>query len=217
MFVLTFPSSLPFYFPKYHALASAAIQPPAQRQKHTIFFHLYLFTWVLLVLSTVGITKLHPPLGSGYLFTTWNIAVAIACVLVAAESLVLTFLGSTPSTMADLDTNQRNQPEDGLNPGFSRPFAGPDERTPLIPRNEDGRHGHDGNLLPSLQDLFGEEDERETGSLATWWWIPQFLVSVPAPIILFAHVAMITLDGMAQTLADGSSPWDGELNQPCLS
>lgn len=206
MFVLTFPSSVPFYSPTYHALALAATQ--AQRQKHTIFFHLYILTWIFLVLATVGITKLQPPLGSGYLITMWNIAAAIACILVVIESFVLSSIGFRPPTVG-LDTEYRNQAEGGSNTAFIRPSISSDERTPLISRNYTERHGHDGSLLPSLQDLSGEADEKETAPLATWWWIPQFFVSVPVPIILFAHVAMVVLDGMAQTLADGSSPWDG--------
>jgi hypothetical protein len=209
MFVLTFPSSLPFYLPKFHALASVAIQPPAQRQKYTIFLHLYVFTWIFLVLSTVGITNLHPPVGGGYLFTAWNIAVAIACMLVAVESLILASLGVRPPTVAGLNTERPNQAEGGSNTRPGRSLGWPDERTPLILHDGAERSGHDGSLLPSLKDLHGEEDENETGTLATWWWIPQFLISVPVPIILFAHVAMIVLDGMAQTLSDGPSPWDG--------
>jgi hypothetical protein len=209
MFVLTFPSSLPFSFPKYQVLVSVATQPPAQRQKHTIFLHLYISTWILLVFSTVGITQFRPPVGGGYLFTTWNIAVAIACMLVSVESVVLTSLGFKPPTVAGLDTELHNQSDEGSITRPRRSLGWPDdERTPLIPRDSAERRGHEGNLLPSLQDLSGEEDEKEA-SLATWWWIPQFLVSVPVPIILFAHVTTIVLDGMVQTLADGSSPWDG--------
>src|SRR5258708_39618626 len=132
MFVLTFPSSLPFYFPKYHVLASVAIQPTAQRQKHTIFFHLYIFTWILLVLSTVGITELRPAVGGGYLFTTWNIAVGIACMLVAVESVILTSLGTRPPVVAGLGTQQRNPSEEGSNSRPGRSLRLPAERTPLI-------------------------------------------------------------------------------------
>lgn len=190
-------------------MASVAIQPPAQRQKHTVFFHLYILTWILLVLSTVGITELHPPLGSGYLFTIWNIAAAIACLLVSVESVVLTSLGFRPPTVASLDTEQHNRSGGGSSRFRSSGLS--DERTPLIPRDGAETHGHDGSLLPSLNDLFsGAEDEKETGPLATWWWIPQFLVSVPLPITLFAHVTTVVLDGMSQTLSDGPSPWDGK-------
>ena len=52
-FVLKFPTSLPFYSSKFISMA------PSQ-DKHVTFLHLYLFTWILLVLSTVGITSLKP-------------------------------------------------------------------------------------------------------------------------------------------------------------
>jgi hypothetical protein len=49
------------------------------------------------------------------------------------------------------------------------------------------------------------KDKGEVEKLAeTWWWIPQFIISVPLPVILFAQVTMLVLDAMSQTLSDGS-------------
>lgn len=49
------------------------------------------------------------------------------------------------------------------------------------------------------------KDKGEVEKLAeTWWWIPQFIISVPLPVILFAQVTMLVVDAMSQTLSDGS-------------
>ena len=208
MFVLTLPSSSPSRHPKHRGA-----QTSAQDQKYTIFIHLYVFTWILLVLSTVGITTLRPSVGSGYLFSAWNTAVAAACLLAVIERIVLTSLGFHAATPPHPDLGEYEELE-GAESGsqhFDRSYTrlgNTDERTPLIPR--DGAEVHDANLLPSLRELSGEEeDSGGAGMLATWWWIPQFLVSVPVPVALFAHVTMLVLDGTSQTLADGPSPWLG--------
>ena len=209
-FVLTLPSSLPFYHSKYWFQPSPTAIQPAQQQKYSIFISLYIFTWILLVFSTLGITKLRPGVGGGYLFSAWNICVAAACILVAVEGIILTSLGYESPKVIDEDGRQ---PEDLLESNRLGPdhrhsaLADSDERTPLLSR--DNAAAYDTSLLPSSKDLSGGEDGG-AGTLATWWWIPQFLVSVPIPVTLFAHVTMMVLDGMAQTLADGPSPWTGK-------
>lgn len=37
------------------------------------------------------------------------------------------------------------------------------------------------------------------------WWLLQFIFIVPAPVIMLAHIANMTLDATSQTLADGNS------------
>lgn len=37
------------------------------------------------------------------------------------------------------------------------------------------------------------------------WWIVQMLIVVPIPVMLVAHIGVILVDSMAQTLADGGS------------
>lgn len=209
-FVLTLPSSLPFYHSKYWFQPSPAAIQPAQQQKYSIFVNLYIFTWILLVFSTLGITKLRPGVGGGYLFSAWNICVAVACILLAVESIVFTSLGYESPKVIDEDGRQHEDLLESNRPGHDhshRHGADSDERTPLLAR--DNAAGYDTSLLPSSKDLSGGEDGG-AGTLATWCWIPQFLVSVPLPVTLFAHVTMIVLDGMAQTLADGPSPWTGK-------
>lgn len=214
-FVITLPSSLPFRHIKHQQLRPGT-PSSTQDQKYTIFIHLYIFTWVLLVLSTVGITTLHPSVGSGYLITVWNTGVATACLLVVIERIILTYLGLYTATPANPIVGVYEELERAASNAqhFDHSYARTgniDERTPLIPRENVDEN--DASLLPSLRDLSGEEDvSGGGGTLATWWWIPQFLVSVPVPVVLFAHTIMLVLDGTSQTLADGSSPYIGKVS-----
>jgi len=203
MFILTLPSSLPFYHPKGQPTPNHFILPPAQQLKHTLFFHLYIFTWILLVLSTLGITKVHPGIGGGYIISAWNACVALACVVCAIEGLI----GSKTDRdedEAEYDAmNVEEEFEGEVHPHRSHRVA--NERTPLIARvseedlpssaQEHHRHLHSSHF--------------SGGGLGTWWWIPQFVISVPVPVILVGHAAMLLLDAMTQSLADGASAWSG--------
>ncbi|KDR69787.1 hypothetical protein GALMADRAFT_160277 [Galerina marginata CBS 339.88] len=196
VFTLTLPSSLPFYHPKHDPAPNHWLLRPAQQQKHTIFFHLYFFTWVLLVLSTVGITQLHPGLGSGYLVSAWNACVGVGCVIGAIEGLVTSPYWKVREEYDELEGDEGDE-DRGLPHRSHRHVEDADESTPLILRENEAAHPR------HLAHVPGEEG----GGLATWWWIPQFLVSVPFPVILLGHVTMLVLDGMSQTLADGASAW----------
>jgi hypothetical protein len=154
---------------------------------------------MLLVLATVGITRLNPGLGGGYLISIWSLCVGVGCLLVSIEALV------SPSTWR---SNQYEELEGDVEGEGSMPRrslrhvegADADERTPLILR-EDEAHMRSGDVHGKV--------EGDVEPLSTWWWIPQFLVSVPIPVILFGHVTMLLLDSMPQTLSDGASPWNG--------
>ena len=173
---------------------------PAVQQKHTIFFHLYTFSWILLVLATLGITQLHPGLGGGYLVSIWSACIGVACILSSFEGLVSSPAWKVEEEVEDLEGEEESadrrrshlHPED------------PSETTPLIWRGqESGHHNH------HHHQIHVHDEEVEGGGLRTWWWIPQFLVSVPVPIILLGHVTMLLLDAVPQTLSDGASAWGG--------
>lgn len=160
---------------------------PAQ-DKNVTFLHLYLFTWVLLVLCTVGITSLRPGLSGGYLMSAWNTCVGLAIVMAGVADVVAA--GHEERRVVDNEAYEELEGEIANDRDGEHPE--PDESTPLIqyPASNRQRLGR---------------DKGETESLAeTWWWIPQFIISVPLPVILFAQVTMLLLDAMSQTLADGS-------------
>lgn len=195
MFVLTLPSSLPFYKAKVHPTLNHWVLHPAVQQKHTIFFHLYVFSWILLVLATLGITQLHPGLGGGYLVSIWSACLGVACILGSIEGLV-----SSPAWKVAEEPEDLEGEEESADPRRShRSPEDTNETTPLIWREHEGaRHHHR---------IHVHDEEVEGGGLRTWWWVPQFLISVPIPVILLGHVTMLLLDSVPQTLADGASAW----------
>jgi hypothetical protein len=155
---------------------------------------------MLLVLATLGITRLKPGLGGGYLISIWSLCAGVGCLLVGIEAL------GSPSTGR---SNGYEELEGGVEREGSIPHrshrhvedADANETTPLISREGEGH-------TPRGGDVHGKV-EGDFEPLSTWWWIPQFLLSVPIPIILFGHVTVLLLDSMPQTLADGGSPWNG--------
>ena len=131
----------------------------------------------------------------------------VGCLLVAIEALV------SPSAQRSTEYEELEGGVEGEGSITRRPHrhvevADADERTPLLSREDEDTRGDD--VHPKV--------EEDVESLSTWWWIPQFLLSVPIPIILFGHVTMLLLDSMPQTLSDGASPWNGKyfgLNYSC--
>ena len=168
-----------------------SISTPPVQDKRVVFLHLYLFTWVLLVLTTVGITSLKPGLGGGYLMSAWNTCVGLAVVIAGVADVVAA--GHEERRVVDHGTYEELEGENGNESDGEHPE--PDESTPFI--------RYPAQSSSNRQRL--RKDKGETESLTeTWWWIPQFIVSVPLPVILFAQVAMLLLDAMSQTLSDGS-------------
>lgn len=205
VFILTFPSSLPFYHAKGNHNPSHFLLKPAQQQKHTIFLHLYTFTWILLVLATLGITKLDPGLGGGYLISAWNFCVGSSLIIGVIEGLVT----SAAWKGHDEDEELPGEEVEGDLPRRShRHVEDADESTPLLWRENEG-----GDSSGQVQHQHAQpkaEEEGGAGTLASWWWIPQFLISVPFPVILWGHVTMLLLDAVPQTMTDGASPWSGQ-------
>ena len=218
--LLTFPSSLPFVdLPGFSAQSS--LLPHPQQEKQTIFFHLYAFTWLLLVLSTVGITRVQPGIGGGYLFSVWNALVAVSCVFVGIEGLLTpTEAQNVPEELPveELSGDEGEEYDNGIPRGSHRNVEDANEVTPLIWR--EGREGTARSarrILSPVELGHAEEETEAEGSaartLATWWWILQFVVSVPIPVVLFGQVTMLLLDSVPQTLADGGS---ARLGEECL-
>ncbi|KAF9476651.1 hypothetical protein BDN70DRAFT_995500 [Pholiota conissans] len=206
--VLTLPSSLPFFHPKSSPAPSTSHLRPAQQQKQTLFFHLYAFTWILLLLGTLGITLVHPGIGGGYLVSAWNACVGIACALTVLEGL---FTSAKDKKTTEEDDGDEYD-ELTLNEGDSGAPRGrredADESTPLIWREQQQHRAVGSSRTGHHFGARGEEAVgKDGGGLATCWWIAQFLVSVPVPVILFGQIATLLLDSVPQTLADGGAPW----------
>ncbi|PPQ79482.1 hypothetical protein CVT24_010158, partial [Panaeolus cyanescens] len=192
-----------------------------QQSKHITFNALYIFTWILLVFSTLGITKLNPSLASGYLVSIWNAGVGLACVLCALESGVEVVRRARRGEQDDdeeeyeeLEGEEGRQAHHPLlrHQHQQRPARrSDDERGPLI-RNDSAPlpgpsrhayHAYDSAHVHGHSHSYVSMGSREKEGLSTVWWIPQFLVSVPIVVILFGSVGMVVLDGVNQGIVDG--------------
>lgn len=124
--------------------------------------------------------------------SAWNTCVGLAFVMEGVADVVAA--GHEEPRVVDNETYEELEGENATERDGEHPE--PDESTPLIQYPAQSS---------SNRQRFGR-DKGETESLAeTWWWIPQFIISVPLPVILFAQVTMLLFDAMSQTLSDSSS------------
>ncbi|KAK0465552.1 putative zinc metalloprotease [Desarmillaria tabescens] len=149
-----------------------------EQQKQTVLLQMYFLTWVFLLLATIAISKAS--IGGVYFVTGWNALVFLACCVGCVEGM-LGAEGTTPFLVFVTQPTPLAEEEQGV-------MEAPTETTPLIPRTR-----HDVHVV-------GQE---ETGAIG--WWILQMLIVVPVPVISVAHIAVIMLSAMPQTLSDGSS------------
>lgn len=147
----------------------------------------------------------------------WNALVAVSCVFVGIEGLLTpTEAQNIPEELLveELSGDEAEEYDNGIPRGSHRNVEDANEVTPLIWR--EGREGTARSARRILSPVEGqiEEQVEAEGSaartLATWWWILQFVVSVPIPVVLFGQVTMLLLDSVPQTLADGGSARLGE-------
>ena len=123
--------------------------------------------------------------------SAWNTCVGLAFVLAGVAEVV----AARHEERRSVDDESYEELEGENVNERDREHPEPDESTPLIQYPAQS----------SSNQRLGR-DKREVEKLAeTWWWILQFIISVPLPVILFAQVTMLVLDAMSQTLPDGSS------------
>jgi uncharacterized integral membrane protein len=158
-----------------------------EREKHTLLIQVYIFTWILLLFSTIAVARAK--VGGLYVVTVWNTGVWIACLLAAVEGMMLPvphggprvrFHNAHPHHHHELEDQDADDDED--NQDRRQP---PTEATPLI--------GHSRASLRKPQ---------EGGVVG--WWIVHLLLTIPAPVLLIAQMGSLLLDSLPQTLADGS-------------
>ncbi|TFK71053.1 hypothetical protein BDN72DRAFT_958332 [Pluteus cervinus] len=176
------------------------------QEKRVNLWQTYHFTWILLLLSTLGIA--HADIGGTYIFTIWNVLAAFACIIVCAQGAVSAPdpkgkaradpEGGQPREGGDRRRGVRFEGDNGHNSdsdsddGHARRGGGSSETAPLI-------GGERGN---------GRQEERsergEPGAIG--WWFAELLLVVPIPLMLVGHVAIILLGAIPQTLGDGADP-----------
>lgn len=180
-----------------------------EQQKLTIMLQTYILTWLLLVASTVVVSKLK--IAGLYLITAWNAVVLLGSAIGCLEGIAGGSNFDAESLEAEADGDDEGGEERvrtawGVTSDASRveneAETDPTETTPLIRQRRLGRSS------PSAKGLEGAFEAEDGGALI--WWILQLAIVVPVPLILVSHIAVVMMGALCQTLADGSSPIIGE-------
>ncbi|KZT43625.1 hypothetical protein SISSUDRAFT_1040091 [Sistotremastrum suecicum HHB10207 ss-3] len=151
---------------------------PIPRQKTIVLLELYIVSWLLLLFSTITITRFN--LGAFYFLTFSNAGVFLSLLLALAEQFELRPVPAPPPAV---DSNHNESDEN------NHTVEEATENTPLLSREEtDG-------------DRFLAEDEENQIIL----WAIQFLLVVPFSAILLLHLSLLLLGSTNQTLADGNA------------
>ncbi|KII95471.1 hypothetical protein PLICRDRAFT_98578 [Plicaturopsis crispa FD-325 SS-3] len=170
-----------------------AASPPDQ-QKLAILLHTYLLTWILLLVCTIVLAKLH--LGGIYWVSAWNAVALVGSVLALLEAIVT---ARSNSGVIILDSDDEERGDTRYVSGIRYDVAGSD----------DGQHEGEEveteptEITPLVQQRRRVSKKDQDGTIG--WWILQMLVVVPVPAILIFHIGVFLLAALAQTLADGSS------------
>ncbi|KAJ7217125.1 putative zinc metalloprotease [Mycena pura] len=153
-----------------------------EKQKHTMLVQTYVFTWILLVVATVAANS---GIGGVYFVTAWNFAVLLACVVGCIENMVGAqgFRDPPRRFFRRMRYDALPQRDEEHRPAVAEPAT---EATPLI---------------QSFTSTAPTQDE----SGAIGWWIVQLILAVAVPITLVAHIGVVLIGALAQTLSDGSS------------
>ncbi|KAL1759812.1 putative zinc metalloprotease [Schizophyllum commune] len=159
-----------------------------EQQKQAALLQLYFFTWILLLAATILGAKLS--IGSFYILSLWNAVLFAACAIGSIAGLL-----SNQTAEGDAGYGVRRRirgvryDREGEEEGVESETA-PTEVTPLIAQP----------ITVASPD--GKEGEEVSGAIG--WWFIQFVLSVPAVVILVSQLALLMLAATEQTLADGS-------------
>ena len=135
-------------------------------------------------------------MGSGYVFSIWNVCVVGGVVLVGIETVLSGREGKGYMKLSDgNDTSDSDSDDEEEIRRFAGQVGGRHSAAP-------GRSEH-APLVVHAHPRSEDDDDEQQGKFS-WMWILQFLVSVPIPLIMFGDAAVLFLDASAQTLADGS-------------
>lgn len=142
----------------------------------------------------MGTVWLRRGIGSGYVFSFWNMCVTAGVLLVGIETLLSGKEGKGYRRLSDASDSSDSDDEEEIR-RFAGQIGGRHSGAP-------GRSEH-APLLVNPHPHPTDHDEEHQGRFS-WLWILQFLVSVPIPLMLFGDAAGLFLDASAQTLADGT-------------
>ncbi|KAF7295517.1 Peptide hydrolase [Mycena indigotica] len=152
-----------------------------EKQKHVMLLQTYILTWILLVLSTVAVDA---GIGGVYFITAWNAAIWLACLIGSIENMVGAQGSRDPPHRFFRRVRYAALPQRDDAPPVAE-AEGATETTPLI--------------YPGAQ---VRQTQEESGAIG--WWMLQLALAVGVPVTLVAHISVLLVAALAQTLSDGS-------------
>ncbi|KAI5115976.1 hypothetical protein M0805_002625 [Coniferiporia weirii] len=153
---------------------------PVPQQRSMGFLECYVFWWILLIVDTVFIDR--DQIGGLYFVTFFHAGALAALLIGLLEHFELpSALGGGRRIAFAIDNDYGDNESDTERAESS-------ERTPLLTQN--------GRTIRK-KDI---DEDNEMGL-----WIVQFLLMVPFPVILITQIAVMLLNALPQTLADGNS------------
>ncbi|KAF9222451.1 hypothetical protein BS17DRAFT_708764 [Gyrodon lividus] len=165
-----------------------------EQQKLSILLQTYVFTWILLVFSTVALRKIG--IGSSYFVTAWNAVVLLGSVVTYVEGTT-----SARGYGPEYETEPEGQ---RFVRGIRYEAVSADEHGQQTPRIVDDPEPTEITPLVRRERALPRPVEEEQGAIG--WWILQLLLVVPLPVILVFHIALVILGAMNQALTDGNNP-----------
>ncbi|KAJ6525496.1 putative zinc metalloprotease [Mycena vulgaris] len=155
-----------------------------EKQKHMMFLQTYIFTYLLLIWSTIAVGS---GIGGVYFITAWNAAVLLACAIGCIENM----LGAHGS----YDVPHRF---------FRRAhYDAVPQHDEAQPSTAEGTDAEATEATPLIQSSPPARSKEESGAIG--WWILQLIIAVSVPVTLVAHIAVLLIAAMVQTLSEGSS------------
>ncbi|KAF8632433.1 hypothetical protein AX15_001877 [Amanita polypyramis BW_CC] len=163
--------------------------------RQATFIHLYIFTYLLLILASLALFKLQ--VGGLYWISAWHAGVCAACIIGGAETFYMRF-----QRIKELRKKKRG--------GLFRRDASLGGRSSGDTRgSDDSSSDSDEDATETMPLLPGSsthpEQSSELASDDKAWWILQALFSIPVPVMLIGHVLLLFQTALGQTLSDGSS------------
>lgn len=183
---------LSFFTLAYVALSlPLALPKHAHAQKQTVLLQTLILAYILLLLGTIFL----PHIGGTYPLSAWAGCTFLAWAVGAVEGLFATQSREDEHDEVEVERRLVSGIRYDAVEGAEGEVEGeevqtePTEITPLIQQRRP-------------QNGAAHKDETTEGG-AIGWWIAQMLLVVPIPVILVAHVGVMFIGSMAQTLGDG--------------
>ncbi|KAF5343636.1 hypothetical protein D9757_014678 [Collybiopsis confluens] len=178
---------------KFLSRAPLMTDVPAWTSFRTLLLHSFIFTWLLVLASTVGITQFQLG-GVFYLASTYNGLLWFATVICAivgcfgiAETAELQVVQVTPNDRRESEPSTVHVEDDGHETDAN-------ERTPLIGRKR--------VRIIKNKSKAGVDPVENPQPYVLWFFL--LLLIVPLPLILVGHIAIFLIPSVNQTLIDGT-------------